>query len=39
MSETMGQAFQDAFSVKIIFQGQMVCTGRKFNNKVTGQSA
>ena len=39
MTPVSDQAFQDAFSVKIIFQGQMVCTGRKFNNKVTGQTA
>ena len=39
MTPISDQAFQDAFSVKIIFQGQMVCTGRKFNNKVTGQTA
>ena len=39
MTPVMGQAFQDAFSVKIIFQGQMVCCGRKFNNKITGQTA
>lgn len=39
MTPVMDQQFQDVFSVKIIFQGNLVCTGRKFNNKVTGQSA
>jgi hypothetical protein len=39
MTPVSDQAFQDVFSVKIIFQGQMVCTGRKYNNKVTGQTA
>lgn len=39
MTPVMDQAFQDAFSVKIIFQGNLVCSGRKFNNKITGQSA
>jgi hypothetical protein len=39
MTPISDQAFQDAFSVKIIFQGQMVCSGRKYNNKVTGQTA
>lgn len=39
MTPVSDQAFQDAFSVKIIFQGNLVCTGRKFNNKVTGQTA
>jgi hypothetical protein len=39
MTPTSDQAFQDAFSVKIIFQGQLVTDGRKFNNKVTGQTA
>jgi len=39
MTPISDQAFQDAFSIKVIFQGQMVCTGRKFNNKVTGQTA
>ena len=39
MSPVSDQAFQDAFSVKIILQGNMVCSGRKFQNKVTGQSA
>ena len=39
MTPVSDQAFQDAFSVKIILQGQMVCSGRKFNNKVTGQTA
>jgi len=39
MTAEMGQAFQDAFSVKIILQGEIVTSGRKFNNKVTGQSA
>lgn len=33
------QPFQDAFSMKVIFQGQMVCIGRKYNNKVTTQTA
>ena len=32
MTPVSDQAFQDAFSVKIILQGQMVTTGRKFNN-------
>jgi hypothetical protein len=39
MTPVMDQAFQDAFSVKIIFQGNLVCSGRKFNNKVTSQTA
>lgn len=39
MSPVMDQAFQDAFSVKIIFQGNLVCNGRKFNNKITGFTA
>jgi hypothetical protein len=39
MSPVMDQAFQDAFSVKIIFQGNLICNGRKFNNKVTGFTA
>lgn len=39
MSPVMDQAFQDAFSVKIIFQGNLVCNGRKFNNKITGITA
>ena len=39
MTPMSDQAFQDVFSVKILFQGQMVCSGRKFNNKVTGQTA
>jgi len=39
MGPVMEQAFQDAFSVKIIFQGNMACDGRKFNNKITTQSA
>lgn len=33
------QAFQDAFSVKILFQANLVTSARKFNNKVTGQTA
>lgn len=33
------EAYQDAFSVKILFQGQMVCQGRKYNNKITTQTA
>jgi len=39
MTPISDQAFQDVFSVKIIFQGQMVCSGRKFNNKITGHTA
>lgn len=39
MTPAMDQAAQDAFSVKIIFQGNLVCDGRKFNNKITGQTA
>lgn len=39
MGDVMQQAFQDAFSVKIIFQGNLVCDGRKYNNKITGQTA
>ena len=39
MSPVSDQAFQDAFSVKIILQAEFVCSGRKFQNKVTGQSA
>jgi hypothetical protein len=39
MGSVTEQAFQDAFSVKIIFQGNLVCDGRKFNNKVTSQTA
>lgn len=39
MTPVMDQAFQDVFSVKIIFQGNLVCSGRKFNNKITGQTA
>lgn len=39
MSPPSEQAFQEAFSVKIVLQGNLVTTGRKFNNKVTGQSA
>lgn len=39
MGPVMEQAFQDAYSVKIIFQGNLVCDGRKFNNKITGQTA
>lgn len=39
MSSVSDQAFQDAFSVKIILQGNMVCSGRKFQNKVTVQTA
>jgi hypothetical protein len=39
MSPVTEQAFQDAFSVKIIFQGNLICEGRKFNNKVTSQMA
>jgi len=33
------QQFQDVFSAKILFQGNIVCAARKFQNKVTGQSA
>lgn len=39
MSPVMDQAFQDAFSVKVIYQGNLVCNGRKFNNKITGFTA
>lgn len=39
MTPVMDQAFQDVFSVKILFQGNLVCNGRKFNNKITGQTA
>lgn len=39
MTPVMDQAFQDAFSVKILFQGQLVTDGRKYNNKITGQTA
>ena len=39
ITPAMDQAFQDAFSAKIVFQANMVCSGRKFNNKVTGQTA
>lgn len=39
MTPVMDQAFQDVFSVKIIFQGNLVCNGRKFNNKITSQTA
>lgn len=39
MSPVMEQAFQDVFSVKILFQGNIVCNGRKYNNKITGFTA
>ncbi len=39
MGPVMDQAFQDAFSVKIVFQGNLACDGRKFNNKITTQTA
>lgn len=39
MTPVMEQAFQDAFSVKILFQGNLVCTGRKYNNKIVSQTA
>jgi len=39
MSPVSDQAFQDAFSVKIVLQANLVCSGRKFQNKVTGQTA
>ena len=33
------QETQDAFSMKIIFEAQLVTDSRKFNNKITGQTA
>lgn len=39
MTPVMNQAFQDAFSCQILFQGNLACDGRKFNNKITGQTA
>jgi len=35
----MDQQFQDVFSAKTLFQGNVVCSSRKFQNKVTGQTA
>lgn len=39
MTPVMEQAFQDAFSVKILLQANLVCTGRKYNNKIVSQTA
>lgn len=33
------QSFQDVFTAKVLFQGNFVTDGRKFVNKVTGQTA
>lgn len=39
MTPVMEQAFQDAFSVKILLQANLVCSGRKYNNKIVSQTA
>ena len=39
MTSVSDQAFQDAFSVKVILQANMITSGRKYLNKVTGQTA
>ena len=33
------QDAQDAFSAKVLFEGQLCITGRKYNNKITGFTA
>ena len=33
------QESQDAFSAKVIFEGQLITEGRKYTNKITGQTA
>jgi len=39
MTPLADQQFQDVWSSKVLFQGNFVCSARKFNNKVTGQTA
>ena len=39
MTPVADQQFQDVWSSKVLFQGNLVCDARKFQNKVTGQTA
>lgn len=39
VTSPQSQEYQDVFSSKVLFQGNLVCDARKYNNKITGQSA
>ncbi len=39
ISPMIEQDAQDAFSAKVLFEGQLTISGRKYNNKLTGQTA